>query len=187
MRAETTGHFVTTDPAVLDFGTCLIRSCYQLSFEISNNSSYSQAISVRIPSHLCDTVQTDITMVYMSPKSQRVVFVKLSPRESATQNSCPYFDKNTSILEFPIQLYPVSNIAQDYPPVKVYVYAIIANYEDLTISFTATKILSNFLNTILIDMGDCSIYETMWLDIFLTNNTLETQVCAFVDLPEVPT
>lgn len=102
-----------------------------------------------------------------------------------TYNDSPYFDKHNLILHFPVRLHGTTKTIQDYPPIKMPVYAIIGNFEDLTISCNSTRNLSNFLNTILIDVGDCSIYETIWTEISVTNNTAVTQLCGFVNLPKV--
>uniref|UniRef100_A0AAR5QG06 CFAP74 fourth Ig-like domain-containing protein n=1 Tax=Dendroctonus ponderosae TaxID=77166 RepID=A0AAR5QG06_DENPD len=162
----------------------MMSSCYQLSFQLCNGSSGTQAISVRVPAPLKNVVRAGSAMVYMPPNSQRTVLVKLVPRELLYEDGCQQFDKSNSILSFNIHLYVASQPLQDYPPVKVPVYAIVANFQDLTIACIATRHMSNFLNTVLIDVGDCSIYETLWTEIHLTNNTALMQVCAFMDLPQ---
>ena len=106
-------------------------------------------------------------------------------RYCAYKSSCTYFDKNTSILEFPIHLHVVSNNYQDYPPLTTQVYAIFTNTEDIAIMASPKYDLTNFLDTILLDMKVCSIYETVWTEMFLINNTAVTQYCGFIELPEV--
>ena len=90
-------------------------------------------------------------------------------------------------MEFPVYIQVVSKAHLDYPPANLTVYAIVANCEDLTIctDADAADYLSNFLNTVLLDMGVCSVYETITTDLYLVNNTLVTQICGFVDIPPV--
>ncbi|XP_050311180.1 uncharacterized protein LOC126746816 isoform X2 [Anthonomus grandis grandis] len=189
ITAETTSHFLTTSPEVLDFGTCMLNSCYQLTFEVTNNSTSSQAVAIRVPAALGDTIRSAPAMVYLPPRGKRTVFLKFNPRDVLFRESrCQFYDRSCSILEYCIQICPVSKKSQDYPPVRVAVYAIIANFEDLNISFhTSSKHMTNFLNTLLIDMGECSIYEQIWAEISLTNNTFVTQICGFMDLPQAVT
>lgn len=80
LNAETIGHFLSTQPEVIDFGICLIHTCYQTSFDICNNSHNTQAVSVKVPASLSEMVRTDVSMVYIGPNSRRTVLIKLIPR-----------------------------------------------------------------------------------------------------------
>ncbi|CAG9770157.1 unnamed protein product [Ceutorhynchus assimilis] len=185
LHAETTGHFLTTEPKILDFGHCIRNSCYQVDFQVFNNSRHSQTISIKVPSYLAEYVQSNSSIVYLGPMSKRVLYLKFQPRETRRQSHCSCLDTTNNILEFSIRLCVVSKIASDYPPVEVPVYAIITNSDDLSLSCNVSSCLSNFLSTLLVDMGDCSTYETQWFDLTLNNNTEVTQYCGFVNLPPV--
>ncbi|KAL1502831.1 hypothetical protein ABEB36_007918 [Hypothenemus hampei] len=186
LHSEITGHFLTATPEFLDFGTCMLNSCYQMSFDLHNGSSSSQAVIIKIPSHLSEMIQSDISTIFMPSKSTRTIFLRFRPRNSIFQR---YSDVNKSncLLNFYVQICIASKLHQDVPPINLEVYAITDSFEDLTITCESTENLSNFLNTILIDLGDCSVYETIWTDIYLSNNTASTQFCGFVDLPQIVT
>ncbi|XP_076253985.1 uncharacterized protein LOC143192492 isoform X1 [Rhynchophorus ferrugineus] len=182
--AETTDIFISVVPAQLDFGTCHVNSCYRLNFEVINSSNTNQAISVRVPQDLSDMIEVDVSTFYLRSQERRVVWLKFFVCEYIFKNNSKYFSKSTSILEFPIHLNLLTKSYQDYPTLKIPIYAILTNSDDITISTNFTANISNFLNTVLLDMGTCSVCETVYTDLFLINNTYTTQICGFLNLPE---
>ncbi|XP_030759567.1 cilia- and flagella-associated protein 74-like isoform X2 [Sitophilus oryzae] len=182
--AETVGPFISVKPILLDFGTCLVNSCYKLCFEVFNNSNNSQAISIRIPQDLCDMFEVNVSTIYLASQSSRVMWLKFFVCDYMLKSNFSYFCKSTSILEFYIHLQLVSKNYLDYPPLKIPVYAIVTNSDELDISAISTENINNFLNTIMVDLGTCSIYETVYTDIYLTNSSSATQTCGFFNLPD---
>ena len=94
--------------------------------------------------------------------------IKFQPDEERLLNSeacLEYFDPDTGVIEFPVTL-TVANQAQ---PIHIYVYGIITGYNlevsDKKVSF-----------------GPCTIYESVWRTISITNNTMLPQVNAKVAL-----
>ncbi|KAJ8964226.1 hypothetical protein NQ314_005055 [Rhamnusium bicolor] len=96
-----------------------------------------------------------------------------------------YYDKETSILEFPIHICVPSKSYRDVPPVKLVVFSIVTTQKSLTVTPLNTEFCTYFQDSLLaLDLGECTTYETVFTEIEIVNNTLAPQIYGFPDLPE---
>lgn len=95
------------------------------------------------------------------------------------------YDKATSILEFPVYFCILSKTYPDIPPLKAIVFAILTPQKCLTIIPTKRKIEEIPSKTATLNLGECSIFETVFADIDVINNTLAPQIYTFTNIPQV--
>ncbi|CAH1155492.1 unnamed protein product [Phaedon cochleariae] len=180
LYAEVTDHFITVSPDILDFGVCILNSIYQLGLDINNTSSTTQAIAIKFPSSLGDYIRSDVTNLYVPPRATRKIWLKLSPRKSLFSDSETHFDKQTGILEFPIHVCTMSKNYALIPPVRAKIFAVLTEANGIAISAKTTE----YQRGDIVDLGECSIYETVVTDLVIENRTLSPQIYGFLDLPQ---
>lgn len=98
---------------------------------------------------------------------------------------CPYYKPELSILEFPLYICILTNNYADVAPVKIMAYAIITSSNILDIIPNNKKFTRYCSDGIFLNLGHCTVNETVTTDIVLENNSLAPQVYGFVDLPKV--
>ncbi|CAG9854455.1 unnamed protein product [Phyllotreta striolata] len=182
LHGEVVGHFICTKQDEVDFGFCIINSAYQTQLDIENKSSSTQTVVIKYPSALADYVKTSVSNVFLPAKSTRSVWIKLFPKKKIT--SCPYFKPEYSILEFPLQLCVPSNQFSNVAPVKVMTYAIVTNCTDVSVTPAASEMAKMDPDGVLLDLGECTVYETVTADLVVENKTLTPQIYGFLDLPK---
>lgn len=94
-----------------------------------------------------------------------------------------YFDMETSILEFPIYFCIISKAYPDMPPIKATVFAVLTSQKCLTVVPVKKKYYES--STATLNLGECSIFETVYADVELTNHSLAPQVYGFINIPQV--
>lgn len=107
-------------------------------------------------------------------------------RKAIVESENNYYNKDTKILSFPIQIWTVSKGFEDAPPTILYTYAILTEANGLTLMPFDTKFLSvDADGKMVLCLGDCSTRETVYTDIELTNESFGVAQYAFTDLPDV--
>lgn len=97
-----------------------------------------------------------------------------------------YYNQENRILEFPIQLCPLSKAFRDVPPTKLVAYAILDNSLDVFVELEEEKhIKTTKSDEICLDMGSCSTKESVIGKFKVINETDVPQHYGFLNIPEV--
>nr|CAI5830131.1 unnamed protein product [Callosobruchus analis] len=183
-HAEITGHFIVVAPELLDFGVCSTESVYQLSLDIFNRSPATHSLSIRFPSTVSSYISTDVSNIYISGDSRRTIWVKLFPRRDIFEQPPSYFDSENNILEFPIRIYVVSKNYFNAPPVQATVYAVLVNHHNLTIIPMSEHLTVYQPNEAVLNLGECSLFETVTTEFMIQNDTVQPQIYGFFNVPQ---
>ncbi|VEN61858.1 unnamed protein product [Callosobruchus maculatus] len=183
-HAEITGHFIVVAPEVLDFGVCSTESVHQLSLDIFNRSPATHSLSIRFPSSVSSYISTDVSNIYISGDSRRTIWVRLLPRRDIFERPPSYFDSKNNILEFPIRIYVVSKNYFNAPPVQATVYAVLLNQHNLTIIPMSEYLTVYRTNEAVLNLGECSLFETVSTQFLIQNNTALPQMYGFFNVPQ---
>nr|XP_023018778.1 uncharacterized protein LOC111507668 isoform X1 [Leptinotarsa decemlineata] len=184
VSAEIRGHFIELSPEVLDFGVCIFNSIYQLGLDIYNSSSCTQTIAVKFPSSVVDYIKSDVTNLYVPPQTKRTVWIKFLPRKHITTERIHYFDGSTGILEMPVHICILSRNYSAIPPIKATIFAVLSDQNNTNIIPTEEANCDYFPDGAVLDLGECSIYEIVYTDIIIENETSSPQIYGFIDLPQ---
>lgn len=80
-KMEITGHILTAQPDILDFGVCIINTMYQLHFEVKNISKSLKKLNLKFPRELRYYLSSDLnTTLLLGPSERRVIWIKFIPR-----------------------------------------------------------------------------------------------------------
>lgn len=97
-----------------------------------------------------------------------------------------YYNRENRILEFSVQLIPLSKAFRDVPPTKLFAYAILDNSLDVFVESEEEKYTSTTKSDeMCLDMGSCSIKESVIARIKIINETDVPQHYGFLNLPQV--
>lgn len=97
----------------------------------------------------------------------------------------PYFNKETSILEFPIQVWVKCQQICDVPCLKLTTFAIVTDPSNIFLKHPCIFEGPDVKPSNLVNLGQCSVYESVYTDIEVINNSHVLQHFYFPDLPEV--
>ncbi|XP_057653697.1 uncharacterized protein LOC130892333 [Diorhabda carinulata] len=180
-EAYITGPFISVFPEVLDYEICSINSVYQLPMDIKNSSSTTQAVAIKVPFSIKDYVKPDVINIYLPPMATRTVIIRLVLGKNIMNTI--YFDKELSLLKLNIQVCILTKNYNEIPPVIATVYAVITVSNILSINPVDNTFVNYMSNCLILDVGKCTIFESVYTDIEVKNNSLIPQIYGFMDVP----
>ncbi|CAH1954452.1 unnamed protein product [Acanthoscelides obtectus] len=183
-HAEITEHFIVVAPDVLDFGVCSTESILQLSLDIFNRSPSTHTLSIRFPSSVSSYISANVSSIYINGDSRRTIWVRFFPRKDIFERPPTCFDSENNILEFPIRIYIVSKNHFNAPPVQATVYAALLNEHNLTIEPMSEHLTVYRPNEAVLNLGECSLFETVSTEFMIKNETSLPQVYGFFNVPQ---
>ncbi|XP_072380055.1 uncharacterized protein [Diabrotica undecimpunctata] len=179
--ADVTGHFINVLPEILDFGSCFINSVYQLNMEIKNNSTSTHAVAVKVPCSIKEYIKPDNVYLYLSPGGSRSIRVRFFARKGIMESV--YFDKDLLLLEVPLEVHIMTKNYSNIFPVLVTIFAVVTCTNLLNIRPLDNNAVIASSKYLELDLGQCSIYETVVTVLAIENNTSMKQIYGFTDLP----
>ncbi|XP_067872959.1 cilia- and flagella-associated protein 74 [Heterodontus francisci] len=151
----------------IDLKICMYDRLYQDS--ICAHSRASTALHLKFD--VCRELRNHLELLpksgYIQAHSSFSFQLKFLPRQSLSEDAKKYFNAETKVLEAPMNIW----VANQTKSVPFTVHAIVTS-SDLEIDHQ------------MIDFGFCSIYETVWTTIKLTNKSILSQEYGFIDIPE---
>ncbi|KAL3271293.1 hypothetical protein HHI36_021783 [Cryptolaemus montrouzieri] len=183
MILEVSDHEIKFEPLCVDFGICFFETGYQTSFELINNSNVTQSVAINIPSPLHYYISSCEKCVFVRSKEKRKIILKFLPSRDLLTDKNKYFDPDTFILYFPIQLKLLNKQFADAPPLIQHGYAIVNDASDLTLDPTGTEHYRLLGSLLELDMGDCYVNEAVTTNVILRNSSYSTRYFCFPDLP----
>ncbi|XP_048416990.1 cilia- and flagella-associated protein 74 isoform X2 [Stegostoma tigrinum] len=151
----------------IDLKICMYDRLYQDSI-----CAYSRAsVALQLKFEVCSELRNHLELLpktgYIQAHSNFSFQLKFLPRQSLPEDAKKYFNKVTRVLEAPMNIL----VANQTTPIPFTVHAVVTS-SDLEIDRQT------------IDFGYCSIYESVWTTISLTNKSILSQEYGFVDIPE---
>ncbi|XP_041062954.1 cilia- and flagella-associated protein 74 [Carcharodon carcharias] len=151
----------------IDLKICMYDRLYQDS--ICAHSRASTALQLKF--EVCKELRNHLELLpktgYIQAHSNFSFQLKFLPRQSLSEDAKQYFNKETRVLEAPMNIL----VANQTRTIPFTVHAIVTS-SDLEIDHQ------------MIDFGYCSIYESVWTTIKLTNKSILSQEYGFIDIPE---
>ncbi|XP_060708022.1 cilia- and flagella-associated protein 74 isoform X1 [Hemiscyllium ocellatum] len=151
----------------IDLKICMYDRLYQDSICACSRASTALQLKFEVCSELRNHLELLPKTGYIQAHSNFSFQLKFLPRKSLPEDAKKYFNKETRVLEAPMNIL-VANQTRSIPFI---VHAIVTS-SDLEIDSQT------------IDFGYCSIYESVWTTISLTNKSILSQEYGFVDIPE---
>ncbi|XP_067826189.1 cilia- and flagella-associated protein 74 [Heptranchias perlo] len=151
----------------IDLKICMYDRLYQDSIRAHNRSTTALQLTFEVCKELRNHLELLPKSGYIQAQSTFTFQLKFLPRQSLPEDAEQYFDKGTSILEAPMIIW----VANQTRPVPFTVHAIVTS-SDLEIDQQK------------IDFGPCSIYESVWTTVRLTNKSILSQEFGFIGIPE---
>ncbi|XP_045465474.1 uncharacterized protein LOC123674595 [Harmonia axyridis] len=179
---EVEDHFIKCDPVCIDFGICFYGTAYQAAFNISNTSTSSKFVTVRIPSLINYYVSLNDSNIVLKSGETRRVAIKLLPSHDLVLEKCKYFDSDTFILYFPIEIKLNDRKYLSAPSIMEHCYAIVNDCSDLTVD-PPREHYEMFDGHMVLDMGTCSVSEAVVAQIIVRNSSYSKRYYGFTNLP----
>ncbi|XP_061115099.1 cilia- and flagella-associated protein 74 [Conger conger] len=158
---------VWVDQPNMDLKICMYDRLYQDSIVVQSRSN----IALRLTFEVCKELRSHLEVLpktgYIQAKSSFNAQLKFLPRSSLTEDAESFFDRETGVLEVPMSV----QVADQVRPVEFTVSAIVTTSE---LEFDRTEV----------DLGHCSVFESVKTSVLLKNRSLLPQDFGFVGLPE---
>lgn len=183
LTAEISGHVLKLDPEIIDFKICFLGSVYQTGLYVHNLSSSMLTVCVKFPTQITDYIRSDVSSIYVPAGNTKRIWLKFLPKPSICKYASRYYNEFTCILEFPVYVFVMSKNYSAMPPGKVSVMAILAQPDDVKINAKDKTYSQNGM----VNLGKCTIYETVYVDIEIKNESQVKQMYGFTNLPECVT
>ncbi|XP_048471141.1 cilia- and flagella-associated protein 74 [Rhincodon typus] len=151
----------------IDLKICMYDRLYQDSICAYSRASAALQLKFEVCSELRNHLELLPKTGYIQAHSNFSFQLKFLPRQSLAEDAKRYFNEGTRVLEAPMNIL----VANQTRPIPFTVHAIVTS-SDLEIDRQT------------IDFGYCSIYESVWTTISLTNKSILSQEYGFVDIPE---
>uniref|UniRef100_H3BIP4 Uncharacterized protein n=1 Tax=Latimeria chalumnae TaxID=7897 RepID=H3BIP4_LATCH len=128
-------------------------------------------ITLRLKFEVCKELRNHMELLpkmgYIQAQSSFSVQLKFLPRHSLQEDAGKYFDRDTGVLEVPMTVY----VADQTRVVPFTVHAVVTTSD---LEFDRTEV----------DFGYCSIHESVWTSVKLTNKSILPQEFGFTGLPQ---
>uniref|UniRef100_A0A8C5MY74 Cilia and flagella associated protein 74 n=1 Tax=Leptobrachium leishanense TaxID=445787 RepID=A0A8C5MY74_9ANUR len=151
----------------IDLKICTYNRLYQDSIIVKNRAT----TALRLKFDVCKELKNHMELLpktgFIQAQSSFSVQLKFLPRLSLPEDAASYFDKETGVLEAPMNIL----VADQTRPVPFTVNAVLTT-SDLEINPTE------------VDFGHCTIFEAVQCSIHLTNKSILPQEFGFVGIPE---
>ncbi|XP_044762615.1 uncharacterized protein LOC123319759 isoform X2 [Coccinella septempunctata] len=141
-----------------------------------------QFMSVRIPSLLNYYVSLDENSLVIKSEEKRKITIKLLPSNDLMSEKCKYFDQDTSILYFPIEVRLTDKKYAPVPPTIEHCYAIVNDCSDLTLD-PQREHYEMCDGQMVLDVGEISVIEAVTTKVVLRNSSYSKRYYGFLDLP----
>nr|XP_022911282.1 uncharacterized protein LOC111422307 [Onthophagus taurus] len=191
LTAETIPYFINVVPETLDFEITSIDSTYQTQIKLFNSSKLPQRILIAFPTRLKSYLSCLTPEVIIPGHNCTEMSIKFYPDEKLTteKDYQKYYDEETRILNFNISLKLVAKNSDDFPVIKVPVFAIVVPKMPLVLKplyDDHITIVNDDMgdNVVSVDCGSVNDRENAFVKIGLTNYGLDMQHFGFLKCPK---
>nr|XP_014348852.1 PREDICTED: cilia- and flagella-associated protein 74 [Latimeria chalumnae] len=151
----------------VDLKICMYDRLYQDSIIVHNRAKITLRLKFEVCKELRNHMELLPKMGYIQAQSSFSVQLKFLPRHSLQEDAGKYFDRDTGVLEVPMTVY----VADQTRVVPFTVHAVVTTSD---LEFDRTEV----------DFGYCSIHESVWTSVKLTNKSILPQEFGFTGLPQ---
>uniref|UniRef100_UPI00398F0B5A cilia- and flagella-associated protein 74 isoform X2 n=1 Tax=Pristiophorus japonicus TaxID=55135 RepID=UPI00398F0B5A len=151
----------------IDLKICMYDRLYQDSIRAHNRSTTAIQLKCEVCKELKDHLELLPKTGYVQAHSSLNFQLKFLPRQSLPKDAEIFFNEKTGILEAPMHIW--------------------ASNQTRLLTFTVHAIVTSSdleIKPQTIDFGPCSIYESVWTTIRVTNKSILCQEFGFIGIPE---
>ena len=162
---------VSVSNSEFDLGVMTYGFMFQEQFTVHNTANAARVVSFVVPKEFESMVEIYPKTGYVQGKASMQAHVRFQP-DAATvleleEQESPFYDPENFIIEVPILL----KVAEQTRPLELYVYGIVT---DMELKLSTNKI----------DFGYCTIYESVYHTVTISNPSLLIQEFGFPNVPD---
>ncbi|CAG5086583.1 Oidioi.mRNA.OKI2018_I69.PAR.g11268.t1.cds [Oikopleura dioica] len=162
---------VSVSNSEFDLGVMTYGFMFQEQFTVHNTANAARVVSFVVPKEFESMVEMYPKTGYVQGKSSMQAHVRFQPDANTVleleEQESPFYDPENFIIEVPVLL----KVAEQTRPLELYVYGIVT---DMELKLSTHKI----------DFGYCTIHESVYHTVTITNPTLLIQDFGFPNIPD---